>query len=272
MFQIATSLWPTDDPPLWTPLLTPAAKASPFLRHHNTCLSCGTAGHSLRMCPELCRNVFDLLNRSLVKDYAAWRSGQHRILDNRSSSRSRRDRNNRRYSPDNGTSGSINVNDTITVHRTLAHRHSIPLMVHAHLVLRLLCASALWPWLSAIGRTTGSPSSLLHIMPRRGAVRCRHERQPLSLTHLHQRRLRRGPLFIQSSPRWRIPRPGTVLTLPLWHKIMLRRVCIAPLHRSALIMILLHFCRFAARISFRPTCRSRDCHGAPCPYRCRGEG
>lgn len=132
VFHIAASHWTPNDPPLWTPLISPTERSAAFFRHHNICINCGTAGYSLKTCPGPCRTVFDLLNRVHTQHEAACRRWQQRIRHCRRN-RSRHDGNNRCYSRDNGNRGT----NTAIATTTVAPHQSILPVLHAHLMLRL---------------------------------------------------------------------------------------------------------------------------------------
>ena len=73
VYVVSTTAFGTNDPHLWTPLLSPSARKDAFRRHANTCINCGGTGHNMRDCPEPCINTFSLMNPDLQNNTPAWR-------------------------------------------------------------------------------------------------------------------------------------------------------------------------------------------------------
>ena len=93
VFTVTARYFDTEDPPLWTPLLSPHHRRRALYDRKDTCLNCGHAGHSVRHCEESFLNVHGLMNPelgTLNDDNAAFRRWQIRMRRYRT----RRDQNN----------------------------------------------------------------------------------------------------------------------------------------------------------------------------------
>ena len=97
-------LFNTDDPPLWTPLVTLEARTQAFRNNKGRCLNCHGTDHSFKGCPQPFINCSGCLNPHLGQlgdDGEAYRRWQqcmrsHERRDTRSSSSSDRRRNSSR--------------------------------------------------------------------------------------------------------------------------------------------------------------------------------
>ena len=82
VYAVSTQHFNTEDPPLWTPLQSPADRRTAFIEHENRCLNCGYEGHSMRVCSSDFINTFGLLNPLLGElrdDGQAFRRWQQRM-------------------------------------------------------------------------------------------------------------------------------------------------------------------------------------------------
>ena len=132
VYVVSTTAFVTNDPHLWTPLLSPSARKDAFRRHANTCINCNGTGHSMRDCPEPCINTFSPMNPELQNNTQAWRRWQKRMREyrpptrrgrpysnNHNDSRSNRDR---RHSTST-VSGSGNGDSSTRYHSSSHGQH-----------------------------------------------------------------------------------------------------------------------------------------------------